>query len=165
MTSSRCTFKTLVLLGFCAVATAVTVPAQADQNDPLVTLYVFPGVFDDASPSFQGVATVVSCTNFSSKTERIQFVLFNRDGSIVSNQTALIENLQTVTAGTHPTNLYLINLLIDPTAVPVRQGFIGIQATSPAMVCTAQVVDAAALVPSGIHLHGVRYNAVPGSQE
>ncbi len=55
--------------------------------------------------------------------------------------------------------------MLDPEGIFVEQGFIGIQATSPAMVCTAHVLDAAATVPNGIDLHGVRYNAVAGSQE
>jgi hypothetical protein len=47
----------------------------------------------------------------------------------------------------------------------INQGVIGVSATNNNMVCTAQVLDASAAVPSGIDLHGIRLNPIQGTQE
>jgi hypothetical protein len=79
MMPSRCRFKTFILLS-CAIAAAPTVPAQATVNDPLVNLYIFPDAVDNGAADRLGVATAVHCTNFSSTTENIHFVLFQNTG-------------------------------------------------------------------------------------
>ena len=89
--------------------------------------------------------------------------MFNFDSSIKANLNLNIGQDQTRTASTHDTVLYAEDLILN-TGV-VNQGSAIVGATSVDIVCTAQVLDAAAATPNGIDLHGLRFNAVPSTAE
>jgi len=146
-----------------AVATvACVLPAQAATNDPEIIIYRAAGVMDDGGVTGAGVATVFQCTNVSAVAENIRFVVRNSTSFIVANLVFTVGQLQTRTVTTHLTSTYggsVLNpgVIIDGTAA--------IAATSPNVLCTAKTVDAAPVVPSGIVLPMVRFNAIAGTQE
>jgi len=147
-----------------ALAIGMATPASAGVNDPEVIIYRFPGVQDDGSANFAGVATKFLCTNFSGLAESMRFATRDQDGTLLSNQTAPINHLQSVTAVTHGVNSSNGNQKLLLTTI-VREGTTAIAATSTSIICTAAVVDAAATKPQGLALRGIRFNPVPGSQE
>lgn len=134
-------------------------------SGPLQLLYIFPGVSDDGGAPNAGVATAVHCTHFSGAGETVQIAVINFNGGVVANvQTGTpLANVHTMTATTHLTALYAEDLLLATGLV--NQGVLMLWATTVNMVCTAQVVDAAAAIPNGIDLHGIRFNSWPGTQE
>jgi hypothetical protein len=138
-------------------------PADAAQTDPEVIIYRFPGVRDSGSPAGTGVATVFHCTNFSGATETLRFVTRNDAASLLQNTTIGIIHLGTVTVATHDTGAYSEDNLL-PTGF-VGQGTTAIAATSINIIRTAMTIDAAAAVPIGVALRGIRFSPVPGSQE
>jgi len=168
MTSRCATFlcsliKTGALLGPIALAAIPAAPALAGVNDPLQVLYIFPGARDDGGSDGAGVATLIHCFNFIATRETVQFTARNFDGSLKANLSFQVDFLGTRTAATHDTNLYAEDLFLH-TGV-LDQGAIGVAGTSTNIVCTGQVVDAAATVPNGFDLHAVRFNPIAGNQE
>jgi hypothetical protein len=162
--SRRCSSFKAGLLGFIAGASAtVTVPAYAGVNDPLQAVYLFPGARDNGGGAGTGVATSVHCTNFSGATEKLLYVVLNFDSSTKANLNLNIGQSQTRTASTHDTVLYAEDLILN-TGV-VNQGVVGVSSTNINIVCTAQVLDAAAATPNGFELHGIRMNPLPGTSE
>ena len=149
-----------------AAAVALVLPVHSAKpavGDPVESLYFFPGVRDNGGGAGTGVATSIHCVNFSGATEKLQYVVFNFDSSIKANLNLNIGQDQTRTASTHDTVLYAEDLILN-TGV-VNQGSAIVGATSVDIVCTAQVLDAAAATPNGIDLHGLRFNAVPSTAE
>ena len=138
-------------------------PARPAVTDPVISLYFFPGVRDNGGGAGTGVATSIHCVNFSGATEKLQYVVFNFDSSIKANLNLNIGQDQTRTASTHDTVLYAEDLILNTGFV--NQGSAIVGATSVDIVCTAQVLDAAAATPNGIDLHGLRFNAVPSTAE
>jgi hypothetical protein len=154
--------KACALLGFIAAAPlAGAIPAHAQTPNQL--LYLYSGISDNGGSAHLGTASVIHCSNFSGADAAIQFVVFNRDGTLKANITALMENSGTITAGTHTTAVYFIDVPLFTG--PISQGFAVVVGSSPYFVCTAEVVDAAALNPIGIARHGIRYTPIPGTQE
>jgi hypothetical protein len=84
-------------------------------------------------------------------------------GSISANKTFDLQTGRTATVTTKNTLLYAEDLNLD-TGI-LEQGTVLVLATHPALVCTAQVLDAAALVPNGFKIHGLRVNPLPGTTE
>ena len=152
-----------VLLG-CVAAIAMSVGAYAGVNDPLQTLYVFSGVYDNQvnSTAFTGVATVVHCTNVGGTTENVQFIVLNFPGNVAANKTFTATTARTVTAVTHLTSTYSPD--VNLATGFVDQGVLLVLGTSINFHCTAMEVDASAAIPNGITLQGLRYNAIPGTQ-
>ena len=138
-------------------------PARPAVTDPVISLYFFPGVRDNGGGAGTGVATSIHCVNFSGATEKLQYVVFNFDSSIKANLNLNIGQDQTRTASTHDTVLYAEDLILNTGVVNQSSDIVG--ATSVDIVCTAQVLDAAAATPNGIDLHGLRFNAVPSTAE
>ena len=132
-------------------------------SDLLQAIYIFPGARDNGGGAGTGVATSVHCTNFSGATEKLLYVVLNFDSSTKANLNLNIGQAQTRTASTHDTVLYAEDLILN-TGV-VNQGTIGVSSTNTNLVCTAQVLDAAAATPNGIELHGIRFNPIPGNEE
>ena len=157
-TFARSLAKTAVLLGSITLAATPVTPALAATTDPFQVLYIFPGVLNAG-----GVATVVHCFSFSPTAETIQYTVRNSNGTIAANTTIIINQFQTKTATTQAVVLYFSDLSFG-TGI-VNQGALGISATSPNIVCTAQVIDASVSVPNGIDLHPTRFNPISGSQE
>jgi hypothetical protein len=144
------------------LAFVLPVPADAGQSDPEVILYRFPGVAD-SGVDFTGAATSFICTNFSGAAETIRFVTRGPTGSLLGNSAVTINHLNTITASTKSTALYLDNVNLS-TGV-VNQGTTAIAATSTNIICTAMTIDAAASLPNGFALRGIRFSPIPGSQE
>jgi hypothetical protein len=134
-------------------------------TDPQVQIYRFTGVRDNGGTISTGIATSFHCTNFSGATEALRIQIRGFDGVVKADATFNLTHNRTFTMSTHGTTLYIEDafLLANPTAID--QGSARIWATSTAVVCTAQVVDAAATVPTGIDLHGIRFNPIAGTLE
>jgi hypothetical protein len=135
----------------------------AAAGDPELIIYRFPGAFDNGGNLNQGVATVVHCTNFSGASETIRYVVRNYNSDVMANVARPIAHLSTLTAGTHGTNLYDVDVSL--ATGHVNQGTIAIAATSISIICTAMTLDAASTSPIGMALRGIRFNPIPGSQE
>jgi hypothetical protein len=155
--------KTAALLAPIALAVSATSAAHAATTDPLQLLYLFPGATDNGGTTNAGVASSVSCYSFSATSETIQYIVRNFDSALKANVSSGLNTFQTGTASTHATNLYTDGAVLG-TGV-LDQGMIAVLATSINIVCEAQVIDAAAAGPSGFALHGMRFNAYPGTQE
>lgn len=158
--TSRCTtffrslIKTaLVVLGPIALAPIPAAPALA-VSGPSQVLYIFAGAFDDGGANFSGSATAVNCFSFSPVQETLQYVVRKSDGTVAANVTTTINSFETLTAVTHFEAFYSIDVNLGTGGV---KGAIGIAATSSNIVCTAQVLNASATVPTGIELHGTRF--------
>jgi hypothetical protein len=149
--------KALALLGFIAAA-----PVAVAQNQPLpYCLYLFPGLFDNGGGGQVGVASAFHCSNVRGDApQTVQVVVYNYNGTIVANMSALIDAASTFTVTTKDTALYSEDLILNTGAV--YQGLGVILGSSPFIVCTAQVLDASKAIPTGIDLHGIRFNPVPG---
>jgi hypothetical protein len=143
-------------------ALACMLPAQAATTDPEIIIYRASGVIDTGSASGAGVATVFQCTNVSTVSENLRFVIRNFNSIIVANQVFTVPSFFSQTASTHFTNLYVNATLAPGTSI---NGTVAIAATTPNMFCTARTVDASASVPSGIILPMVRFNPMAGSEE
>src|SRR4051812_27471650 len=100
-----------------AAAFAFVQSAQAAQTDPEVIIYRASGVIDTGSSAGVGVATVFQCTNISTAAENLRFVIRNFNAVIVANQAFSMLSFQTLTVGTHITNLYLNTPLAPGTSV------------------------------------------------
>jgi hypothetical protein len=131
-------------------------------TDPQVQVYRFSGVRDNGGAASVGVATSFHCTNFSGATEtlRIQIRAFN--GTVIKDSTLNIPHNNNRTISTHFTNAYFEDLSLETGTID--QGSARIWATSTMIVCTASTIDAAAIVPYGVDLHGIRFNPIPGTE-
>jgi hypothetical protein len=153
--------RALALLGFIAAA-----PMAVAQNQLLpYHLYLFPGLFDNGGAGQMGVASAFHCSNFSGTLQTVQVVVYNYNGTIVANMSALIDAASTFTFATKDTALYSEDLILNTGAV--YQGLGVILASTPSIVCTAQVLGASTAThgPTGIDLHGMRFNPFPGTAE
>src|SRR5262245_24709355 len=83
---------------------APTPPAVV--GGPLGLIYAVNGVRDNGAGSNVGVATVFHCTNFSTTSEQIQFVMRHFDGTVFVNTTLVVASASTTTISTHNTNAY-----------------------------------------------------------
>jgi hypothetical protein len=147
----------------CAVAIMVgtAAPASAAQSDPEIIIYRASGVLDTGT-FVGGVATVFQCTNVSTVSESLRFVIRNFNSVIVVNASFLVPSFQTQTASTNFTALFGNPTISAGQSV---NGTVAIAATTPNIFCTARTVDASAAVPSGIILPMVRFNPMAGRQE
>ncbi|MGH6925622.1 MAG: hypothetical protein ACRED5_17990 [Propylenella sp.] len=139
---------------------AVAAP-QAFPN--LTLIYAMSGVRDSGSADNTGVATTLHCTNFTSSTQQIRFVVRNFNGAVVANLTSNIGALVTVTRSTHGTAMTEDLPHLAP-GVLINQGAMTIATTAANFTCTAQTVDAASGLPLD-DLHLTRFASWPGSQE
>ena len=154
------------LIGQASAQDRIAVATLAEPSavlDPLVQVYRFTGVRDNGGAASTGIATSFHCTNFSGVTESLRIQIRNFDGAVKKDATFNVAHNQTYTMSTKGTTLYSEDAFLD-TGV-VDQGMARIWATSPSIVCTAQVIDAAATVPNGIDLHSIRFNPIAGTQE
>jgi len=133
-------------------------------TDPLIQIYRFTGLRDNGGATGVGVATAIHCTNFSATTENLRIKVFQFTGVAVKDLTfAAIPANYTFTIVTHAPNAFSVDANLA-TGV-LNQGSARIWATSPSFVCTASAIDAAATVPYGVDLRGIRYNPIPGTEE
>ena len=148
-----------------ALGLAFLLPASVDaaQGDPEVIIYRFPGVQDDGGNPSIGIATVFHCTNFSGETETLRFVVRTVNGTILANLPYTLPHLVTQTLGTHTVAAY--PAMAGLGTGPVNSGTVAIAATSTNIVCAAMTIDAGNPKPTGIAMHGIRFNPVTGSQE
>src|SRR5262249_4662984 len=89
-----------------AATLACVQPAQAATTDPEIIIYRASGVIDTGSAASTGTATVIHCTNVSTATENVRFVVRNFNSVIATNQMSPVPSFQTLTVSTHFTNLY-----------------------------------------------------------
>jgi len=150
------------LIAITTFAVGMTTAASAAQSDPETILYRVPGVVDNGGAMFAGVATVVSCTNFSGATENVRFVTRDLGGTLVSNSAFPVGHLKTFNVATHPVLSYAV---ADLATAQVFGGTIAIAATSINIICTALITDAGTSLPHGVSLRAIRFNPVAGSQE
>jgi hypothetical protein len=127
-------------------------------GDQFQVLYRISGVTDAAR-----VATAFHCSSLSSETETVSIVIRNFNGTVRANTSFSVEPSQTKTVTTRATNLYVEDVVLNTLAV--TQGLALIRATSRDVICSAMIVDPAAIVPQGIALHMVRSNPQTGTQE
>jgi hypothetical protein len=132
-------------------------------TDPQVQIYRFTGVRDDGGAATAGVATSFHCTNFSGANENLRIQIRNYLGTVAKDITFVLAHNRTFTMSTHATNAFAEDSFLD-TGV-VNQGSARIWATSTSVICTASTIDAAASVPYGVDLHGIRFNPIPGTEE
>ena len=130
----------------------------------LTTIYVMSGVRDTGSAADTGTATIFHCSNWTASTQQVRFFVRTPNGAVVANKTYLFSAAGTVSLATHGTLVYGEDDYLAPGTV-IKQGTAMIMATAPQVVCSAQVIDAAAAAPVGVDLHLVRFNPWPGSQE
>jgi len=159
--AARCTAA--LVIGS-AVAALPSFPASAAFPNVTV-IYLASGVRDTGQAEFVGIATLIHCTNWSSATQTIAFVVRSDTGNIVGNKSFAITPLQTFTGTTHNTAPYNEDGLLLPAGISVGQGSIWVGATTNQVTCSASVIDAAAAFPNGVDLHLVRFNPWPGAQE
>ena len=152
-------------LAAAALFIALAPPASAITFPSLTTIYVGSGVRDNGAGDITGVATTFHCTNVSGVTVSIRYLVLFSTGAVAGAITLSAAHGATVTASTHDTALFSDtgNSIVPGTAV--SQGGINIESTQSGVFCTAMMVDASALVPSGIDLHLVRVNPHPGTVE
>lgn len=133
-------------------------------TDPQIMIYRVAGVVDSGSDLNLGTATAFMCYNNSSTAENVRFRLLNWNGAVSADKTMVIPSKRTRTATTHLTLALLEDLSLAP-GTPITQGSAGIIATNKDIYCSAMIVNASAVVPSGIALHMVRFNPQPGTVE
>jgi len=150
------------IIAAAALAFVLPAPATAATTDPEITIYRFPGVLDDGSAPFAGIATVFHCTNFSGAWENIRFVTRGNSGELLTNNALSINHLMTTSVATHTTRAYAGSNIGTGLML---QGSMAIAATSINIICTAMTVDAANAKPDGVALRGIRFSPAPGSQE
>lgn len=132
-------------------------------TDPLKVIYRVSGLIDDGGADNSGVASVVTCTNFSSTSENLRFVILHWDGSQKKSVLYTMNPRKTSSISTHETRLFGEDFAFN--SGPLSQGVLVISATTTNVHCTVSVIDAAATKPQGFDLHMVRFNPHPGSVE
>jgi len=132
-------------------------------SSPLGVIYRVSGLRDNGITTASGVASTISCTNFSAVTERLRFSVYNYNSSLSADKVFNVNPRTTFTASTHDTTVFTEDT--DLATGSLVQGMAIISSTSSNVQCTAMVVDAGSLVPAGISLHMVRFNAQAGSME
>jgi hypothetical protein len=150
-----------------ALATAPAQPASAITFPSLTTIYVASGVRNTESAPNTGIATVIHCTNVSGAPASVRFQVLNFNGAAAGTPiTDTVFHGFTHTVATHLTVAFAEDTpgALSP-GVSIAQGAINIESTQSAVFCSAMIVDAAAVVPSGIDLHLVRVNPHPGTVE
>ena len=154
--------KACALFGFIVAAPlAGAIPAHA--QTPNQILYFYSGVHDSGGAANTGRATSIHCSNFSGVPVAVQFLVYAPNSNVLANQTAIIGHTGTVTAATKFTGIYIEDLNLNTGALSA--GLAAVVGSNPYVVCTAQVLDAGAVVPVGFALHGVRFNPIAGTQE
>ncbi len=140
------------------LATPLTVRSQGKDT------HKTSGIRDTGSGPNQGVATTFHCTSESSVQEKLEFLLRNFDGRIVSDQAFIIDPASTFTASTHTTSAFVEDAVLSP-GVNIAQGAAVIISTTSQIVCSVMIVDASAFTPVGISLHLQRFHVLPGTEE
>ncbi len=104
-------------------------------------LYVVSGVVDDGSIMSPGkVATSITCTNPSPQAMNLVIVYYDYSSANAYSTGAVVLSAgYTLTYSTHPTAVFSTETAAYTNAI--SQGFARIFASSPALICTAIVLD------------------------
>lgn len=137
--------------------------AKAKAFPSLTLIYVATGLRDSGSTENAGDATVIACTNWTSATQRIRYIIRGPLASSIKDVTYEVGASKTFTVSTHNTLFAGEDAFLDTGGV--YQGSLRIFATAALITCSAFVVDADTQIPAGVSLRLVRYNAVSGTQE
>jgi hypothetical protein len=132
-------------------------------TDPLMQIYRFTGLRDNGGAVNVGVASAIHCMNFSVTTESLRIKVFQYTGAVAKDVTVNIPSNYTWTFLTHPSGAFGMDTNLATGLLD--QGSARIWATSQQFICTASSFDAAAIVPYGLDLHGIRFNPLPGTEE
>ena len=146
------------------VTSQPTARAAPEAFPALTLIYRASGLRDNGRATNAGVATSIHCTNLTTTSQRVQYVLRDFDHTLGASPTFTLAAGRTHTSSTHGTVLFNEDVILSPGQV-YQQGLLAILATNPNVICSVHVVDAAAAIPHGIDLHLVRYSAAPGTQE
>ena len=103
-------------------------------------LYMFTGAANDtaATGTNRQIATSVHCTNFGSTSIQATLEIFPQSGGTLNSNTLTISSNETETWSTQFTAVYRETTL--GTGI-LEQGSGRVLATSPQLICTAQVLD------------------------
>ena len=146
-------------------ATSQSITRAAPEAFPALTLiYRASGLRDNGRATNTGVATSIHCTNLTTTSQQVQYILRDFDHTLGASPTFTLAAGRTHTSSTHGTVLFNEDANLSLGRV-YEQGLLAILATNPNVICSVHVVDAAVAIPNGIDLHLVRYNAAPGTQE
>jgi hypothetical protein len=154
--------KYLAAVAVAAVA-AMATPAVATTFPTLTTIYIGTGLRDDGGGQFDGIATVIHCSNVSGVTASVRFLLLNSSGGVGFSTTVSVNHGATFIAGTHNAVAYVENQSLGGAAS--NNGVINIESTQSGVFCMANTIDAAAAKPVGVPLRLVRVNPHPGTLE
>jgi hypothetical protein len=138
-------------------------PADAITFPSLTTIYVGTGLRDDGGGQFDGIATVIHCSNVSGVTASVRFLMLTSAGSVGFSHTTSLNHGATFIAGTHNTVAYVENQSLGGAAS--NNGVVNIESTQSGVFCMANTIDAASTSPTGVPLRLVRVNPHPGTVE
>lgn len=142
-------------LAFPAVATATIGAGERTLN----VLYRFSGVQDDGAKggTSRKHGTVIHCSNAGNTGASLALVLYNHDGTVVKSVKYSIGAWRTKTAATQTSKLYDNDLILNTPLI--YQGLGVILASSPNVVCSAQVLDVRSEFPEylvDLHMNRVQ---------
>ena len=146
------------------VTSQPTARAAPEAFPALTLIYRASGLRDNGRATNAGVATSIHCTNLTTTSQQVQYILRDFNGALGANPTFTLASTRTHTSSTHGTVLFNEDAFLSPGRV-YEQGLLAILATNPNVICSVHVVDASDSDPNGIDLHLVRYSAAPGTQE
>jgi hypothetical protein len=159
-------------LATAALATATLAPAEAMAGGGPPLLYVVSGVVDDGSVMGPAkVATSITCTNPSLQALNLVIVYYDYSSANAYSTGAVVLSAgYTLTYSTHPTAVFSTETTAYTSAI--SQGFARIYASSPALICTAVVLDSQNTppvfmsklllhTPSGIPVNHLRHLFLP----
>ena len=153
-----------ILVSIFAASAMIAPPAAATTFPSPRIIYFVSGITDSGDGSASGVATTITCTNFSGASAHIVFSVRSKTGAIAASKPATIGNLTTVVTSTHNTNLWTEDFLLHP-GVGNEHGSLLIYSNQSAVFCSATIASAGASLPESNSLHLVRFNAHPGTVE
>jgi hypothetical protein len=109
--------------------------------DALVVRFQVSGITDDGAKGAGTAkeATSITCTNTGSTTTGLQVKLYQYNGTLLHTTTINAVAQNTYTISTQQTALYFDDVYLDSDGI--YQGSARILSDSPAIICTAQVLD------------------------
>lgn len=130
----------------------------------LTQIYLAAGVRDNGA-SGSGPATAFNCTNWTTATHRVRFVLRDFNAVVVGDKTFTIGPTYTLTVATKSEGAYALDGVLLPAGKSLNMGSVRIFATAAGITCNAVIVNAAGTNQTGVDLHLLRYNAISGTLE
>jgi len=116
-------------------------PARVHAGGGPPLLYVVSGVADDGAQGVNGkVSTAITCTNPANISMNLVIVYYNSNSAAAYSTGALVvASGTTLTFSTQPSEVFFDDYTANSNAI--IQGFARIYASSPALICTALLLD------------------------